>query len=332
MSWSNIMYDQSSPSTDEHEYSEHTWAPAGRDCYEDAPRFSETTTVEPSFSHDFATAVILTAACLSAASEFRDVGPIGSIHWPLYLIGTRDHFTRELVPIREPIVGANGKKFVKTTWCFISGEAPENYHHRYGAVAAEQRAHHLSSLAAGIDNDVASTMLMIMDQVVDSISDSREKDIRQARNPWSYITSKDESGTLIPVGITTYEDLFRPEELEDIETHTDRVERSARAGILPSECYHDSTSKSGNIKRTKFFFGARYLWTRHQMADSYAKVARGVRVDVPDIPHWVLDSVEQQMVMHDVLPKDFVNSIALNMYHDGSEGKYGGIDGAYLLY
>lgn len=33
----------------------------------------------------------------------------------------------------------------------------------------------------------------------------------------------------------------------------------AREGRLPESCFHTSHAKGGGLKRTKFFFGARYL-------------------------------------------------------------------------
>lgn len=81
---------------------------------------------------------------------------------------------------------------------------------------------------------------------------------------------------------------YSPEELKAIEAGADNVNSKAGAGMLPPECYHVTAGKSGSAKRTKFFFGARYLWTREQMSSiASARRAHGVRVDVPAIPPWV---------------------------------------------
>jgi hypothetical protein len=32
------------------------------------------------------------------------------------------------------------------------------------------------------------------------------------------------------------------------------------------------------------------------------------------------DKLEQPLVKHGIVEKDFINSVALNIYHDGSEG------------
>lgn len=74
------------------------------------------------------------------------------------------------------------------------------------------------------------------------------------------------------------------------------------------------------MKRTKFFFGYRYMWTRTQLQDPLANVAAGVRADVSMPPVWMRDKVVSPLTKSGVVEKDFINSIALNVYHDGSEG------------
>jgi hypothetical protein len=49
-------------------------------------------------------------------------------------------------------------------------------------------------------------------------------------------------------------------------------------------------------------------------------VAAGVRADVSQPPLWMKESLEDPLVDAGVIEKDFVNSVALNVYHDGSEG------------
>jgi hypothetical protein len=51
-----------------------------------------------------------------------------------------------------------------------------------------------------------------------------------------------------------------------------------------------------------------------------ANVAAGVRADVSPPPFWMKDKLEVPMVKAGIVEKDFINSIALNVYHDGSEG------------
>lgn len=78
------------------------------------------------------------------------------------------------------------------------------------------------------------------------------------------------------------------EELTAVEAAADSVNSKAQAGLLPPECFHVTAGKGGSPKRTKFFFGARYLWTREQMSNTAtARRAHGVRVDVPAVPSWI---------------------------------------------
>ena len=60
----------------------------------------------------------------------------------------------------------------------------------------------------------------------------------------------------------------------------------------------------GICTRTKYFFGARYLWTKEQIAgDSDAAVAHGVRTDVSAAPQWLHDHVERRLVQCGILPQ-----------------------------
>ena len=85
---------------------------------------------------------------------------------------------------------------------------------------------------------------------------------------------------------------YTQEELSAIEAGADQVNSRALENLLPPECFHVTQGKCGSPKRTKFFFGARYLWTREQMTDTAtARRAHGVRVDVPAPPSWMQVSV-----------------------------------------
>lgn len=90
-----------------------------------------------------------------------------------------------------------------------------------------------------------------------------------------------------PVGVTTYTEIFSHEELNAIEAMADAVQEMAQNNDLPEECFHETIGRGGNLKRTKYFFGARYMWTREQMADPNSKRAGGVRLDVPACPKWM---------------------------------------------
>lgn len=39
-----------------------------------------------------------------------------------------------------------------------------------------------------------------------------------------------------------------------------------------------------------------------------------------EAPVWTKTALEQPLVKAGIIEKDFINSIALNVYHDGSEG------------
>jgi len=77
---------------------------------------------------------------------------------------------------------------------------------------------------------------------------------------------------------------------------------------------------ANNLKRTKFFFGYRYMWTKQQLLEPLSNVAAGVRTDVSQPPVWMKKKLEDPLVKAGIIEKDFVNSVALNVYHDGSEG------------
>lgn len=61
------------------------------------------------------------------------------------------------------------------------------------------------------------------------------------------------------------------------------------------------TIVSNRIKRTKFFFGYRYMWTRCQLAEPMSYVGAGVRRDVTPQPKW-LEQIEEPLVEHGIVP------------------------------
>ena len=63
------------------------------------------------------------------------------------------------------------------------------------------------------------------------------------------------------VGVTTYENFYTNEEMKNMERHIEETEKYSLAnGYLPMTA---QKATSGNtLKRTKFFFGYRYMWTR----------------------------------------------------------------------
>lgn len=65
----------------------------------------------------------------------------------------------------------------------------------------------------------------------------------------------------LKVGITTYENFYTNKEMKNMERHIEETEKKSLAnGYLPMTA---QKALSGNtLKRTKFFFGYRYMWTK----------------------------------------------------------------------
>lgn len=207
--------------------------------------------------------------------------------------------------------------FIRKNWYVKSKEAPSNY----DTLVEKMRG---KGSNRGIEAAILDGMVC---KVAQNCSEEDEED---------------EDGYFLPLGITTYNGIFSPRQLDQIETKCVLLHTDAQQGIIPKECYHSSESKNGHLKRTKYFFGSRYLWSRDQLASPAAKIARGIRVDVPEPPKWMIvsplfhrceecdqklmvalvvqDFVEHQMQRAQIVKEGFVNAIALNMYHDGSEG------------
>lgn len=121
------------------------------------------------------------------------------------------------------------------------------------------------------------------------------------------------------IGVVTYENFFSHDELLNLEhlTHMTELE-FFKGAFLP---HTGQVSMSGKrVKRTKFFFGSRYMWSALQLHEPHANLAGGIRTDVSPIPSWMIEKIEQPLVENKIIPKDFINSLALNIYHDGEEG------------
>lgn len=120
-------------------------------------------------------------------------------------------------------------------------------------------------------------------------------------------------------GMTTYEGFFTHEELKKLEESAlDTDSKALNGEFLPNTAHH--TVVRQRLTRTKFFFEARYLWTSEQLSHPSAKQAAGVRIDVSRSPEWVKGDILHPMIEHEIIPNNFINSVALNIYHDGSEG------------
>ena len=127
-------------------------------------------------------------------------------------------------------------------------------------------------------------------------------------------------GNWVRVGITTYSGFFSQEELNNLEELARNTENDFQKGRFITNTAQPTYGAGGHIKRTKFFFGSRYMWTACQLAERQSKVAAGVRVDVSPTPKWMKEGIEEPLVEAGIIEKDFINSIAMNIYHDGKEG------------
>jgi hypothetical protein len=121
------------------------------------------------------------------------------------------------------------------------------------------------------------------------------------------------------VGVVTYENFYSSEELDDLENCVERTEEySLKDAFLPETA--QKTFSGDKIKRTKFFFGSRYMWTKKQLSEPNSYVGAGIRKDVSPPPFWMKEKVEEPLVKAGIILKNFVNSFAMNVYHDGTEG------------
>lgn len=121
------------------------------------------------------------------------------------------------------------------------------------------------------------------------------------------------------VGVVTYENFFTHEELNEIEKLIEKTEEHSLLDVFLPETAQ-KTFSGEKLKRTKFFFGSRYMWTKKQLAEPNSYVAAGIRKDVSPPPSWIKNKVEDPLAKAGILLKDFINSYALNIYHDGTEG------------
>jgi hypothetical protein len=119
--------------------------------------------------------------------------------------------------------------------------------------------------------------------------------------------------------VTTYENFYTHEEMKNMERMIEETEKKSLVNaFLPMTA--QKTFSGNTLKRTKFFFGFRYMWTKTQLQEPLSNVAAGVRADVSQAPVWMKSVLEEPLVQSRIIEKDFINSIALNVYHDGSEG------------
>merc|ERR1711964_910971 len=121
-----------------------------------------------------------------------------------------------------------------------------------------------------------------------------------------------------PVGIVRYDGMFHGYELKALEDQCDLLQDDVENKTLQPMTAHHTIFQGGN-RRTKYFFSARYLWTAEQMREKECDRAGGLRTDVDTYPAW-MQFVIDRLVLVGVVPQDYVNAVALNMYHDGTIG------------
>jgi len=132
------------------------------------------------------------------------------------------------------------------------------------------------------------------------------------------LTQPSPSPDVEPVGLVRYEGMFHDYELSAIEKACDQVQHDSENNVFkPMTSHH--TIFQGECRRTKHFFRARYLWTKAQIEEPDAERAGGLRSDVSAIPDW-MQFVISRMELVGVVPQNFINGVALNMYHDGTIG------------
>lgn len=64
-----------------------------------------------------------------------------------------------------------------------------------------------------------------------------------------------------------------------------------------------ATFTSEKVRRTKFFFGYRYMWSKQQIAEPFSNIAAGVRSDVSPPPEWLKKNIEGELVAGGIIPK-----------------------------
>ena len=279
-------------------------------------------------------------SCLAlAASHKRFNAGHASQAMPMYMVSTRDCFSSDIVGEDSPLMTSTGREFVKTRWFIQSAEAPANFDAvleglvakddvpgNFGADSADRMDLEGSERGEGVEG-VAEEPSTQKGSGVDSVegmvrllTDGMIGTVVAATEACRDLQPDCAHNYLLPLGITTYNGLYEPQELRDIEARCDQLHQESIKGVLPKECYHETSTKTGSLKRTKYFFGSRYLWSREQLKSPHAKLAGGIRRDVPKPPVWMRNVVERPMVSASLVAEGFVDAIALNMYHDGSEG------------
>lgn len=176
---------------------------------------------------------------------------------------------------------------MSTRECFTYDIIPETTHHRSrGGVLYQKQVWYIRSEEASLSYDatlISSKEKLGNSPIESAILDGMVSTIVHKEN----LNTHEIEAYLLPLGIVTYNHVYNSGELVEIEAKCDELHDRSINGYLPQECYQSSVSRKGSLKRTKYFFGSRYLWSKEQMTWPDAKIARGIRTDVPKIPVWI---------------------------------------------
>lgn len=124
-------------------------------------------------------------------------------------------------------------------------------------------------------------------------------DPEQLPSNWKYFQ---ESFPDYRIGVVTYDNFFNNDELLKIEQKCHETEIDYYQGkFLPNT--GQSRVSNNLIKRTKFFFGYRYLWSANQLKEPFSDTAAGIRCDVSPTPSWMKKLVEKKLVKNKIIPK-----------------------------
>ena len=64
-----------------------------------------------------------------------------------------------------------------------------------------------------------------------------------------------------------------------------------------------TTITGDKVKRTKFFFGYRYIWSRIQLNEPHSFVGAGIRCDVSRIPSFMPNLIVKKLEDYNIAPK-----------------------------
>lgn len=166
------------------------------------------------------------------------------------LIPLRDSFQIQLVSKTNIINCFNGKNFLKTIWYFPAYNVPVYFIFLIKKYNFLQKKNYVL-----YDKENLQIIKIIPDNFMNEMD-------------------------VIPIGIITYNHFFLEEQLQLFESYVDQTDQFAKDGNyneFPQT--FQQTIKYDKLVRTKFFFGARYLWHATQTKNKeILHQAEGIRV------------------------------------------------------